>query len=228
MASVRQGRLPATTLDVQEQRRVVWVPFVIATTLGVIGTVLGIIRAWPQVLQIAGRRQTAGVSVQTWALTLLNNASWLTLGVIIGALPIVISNLLSALGSIAVLTAVHLHQRQKRLARAAAVALAGAAVVALTSLGGATALTVLATVLAVSMFMPQLVLVLRSGAVGVSATTWLVSAVSAGVWMLYAFALGRPSIAACQVVIMPASLVITHRARRQSAPRRVDAAVNAA
>jgi uncharacterized protein with PQ loop repeat len=204
-------------LTFQEQRCVLRVPFVIATTLGVIGTVLGIVRAWPQVREIAVRHQTAGVSVQTWALTLLNNASWLTLGVIIGAVPIVISNLLSAVGSIAVLTAVQLQQQRKRLARTAAVALGGAAVVGLTSLGGATALTVLATVLAVSMFMPQLVLVLRSGAAGVSATTWLVSALNAGVWLLYAFALGRPSIAACQVVIMPASLVITHRARRQQA-----------
>jgi uncharacterized protein with PQ loop repeat len=206
-------------LTFEEQRCVRQVPFVIATTLGVIGTVLGIIRAWPQVREIAVRRQTAGVSVQTWALTLLNNASWLALGVIIGAPPIIISNLLSAVGSVAVLTAVQLQQRQKRLARAAAVALGGAAVVGLTSLGGATALTVLATLLAVSMFMPQLFMVLRSGAAGVSATTWLVSAISAGVWLLYAFALGRPSIAACQVVIMPASLVITHRARRQPAVR---------
>jgi uncharacterized protein with PQ loop repeat len=192
---------------------------VIATTLGVIGTVLGIVRAWPQVREIAVRHQTAGVSVQTWALTLLNNASWLTLGVIIGAFPIIISNLLSAVGSIAVLTAVQLRRRQKRLARTAAVAVGGAAVIGLTSLGGATALTVLATALAVSMFMPQLFMVLRSGAVGVSPTTWLVSAISAGVWLLYAFALGRPSIAACQIVIMPASLVITHRARRQQAVR---------
>jgi uncharacterized protein with PQ loop repeat len=202
---------------------------VIATTLGVIGTLLGIIRAWPQVREIAVRRQTAGVSVQTWALTLLNNASWLSLGVIIGAFPIIISNLLSAAGSIAVLTAVQLQRRQKRLARTAAVALGGAAVVGLTSLGGATALTVLATALAVSMFMPQLFMVLRSGgAVGVSPTTWLVSAISAGVWLLYAFALGRPSIAACQIVIMPASLVITHRARKQPVPQCAHASVDAA
>jgi uncharacterized protein with PQ loop repeat len=193
---------------------------VIATTLGVIGTILGIVRAWPQVLQIVVRRQTAGVSVQTWALTLLNNASWLTLGVIIGAFPIIISNLLSAVGSVAVLAAVQLQQRQKRLARTAAVGLAGAAVVGLASLGGATALTVLATMLAISMFMPQLLLVLRSGAAGVSVSTWLVSAISAGIWLLYAFALGRPSIAVCQVVIMPASLVITQRARRQQALQR--------
>jgi uncharacterized protein with PQ loop repeat len=193
---------------------------VIATTLGVIGTILGIVRAWPQVVQIVVRRQTAGVSVQTWALTLLNNASWLTLGVIIGAFPIIISNLLSAVGSVAVLAAVNLQQRQKRLARTAAVGLAGAAVVGLASLGGAAALTVLATVLAISMFVPQLLLVLRSGAAGVAVSTWLVSAISAGIWLLYAFALGRPSIAVCQVVIMPASLVITQRARRQQALQR--------
>jgi uncharacterized protein with PQ loop repeat len=192
---------------------------VIATVLGGIGTVLGIVRAWPQVRQIAVRRQTAGVSVQTWALTLLNNASWLTLGVIIGAVPIVVSNLLSALGSVAVLAAVQRQLPEKRLARTAAAALGGSALVALTSLGGAAALTVLATMLAVSMFIPQLLLVLRSGAAGVSATTWLVSAISAGVWLLYAFALGKPSIGACQFVIMPASLVITHRARKQQASR---------
>jgi uncharacterized protein with PQ loop repeat len=196
--------------------------------LGVIGTLLGITRAWPQVLQIAVRRETAGVSVETWALTLLNNASWLTLGVIIGAFPIIISNLLSAVGSIAVLAAVQLQQRQKRIARTAVVALAGAAVVGLTSLGGATALTVLATVLAISMFMPQLVLVLRSGAAGVSAATWLVSAISACVWLLYAIALGRPSIGACQVVILPASIVITRRARRQTVAQRGCMAVDAA
>jgi uncharacterized protein with PQ loop repeat len=200
---------------------------VIATTLGVIGTVLGILRAWPQVREIAVHRQTAGVSVQTWALTLLNNASWLSLGVLIGALPIVVSNVLSAVGSIAVLTAVQLQRPQRRLARNAAVALAGAALVGLAALGGAAVLTVLATVLAISMFMPQLVLVLRSGAAGVSSTTWLVTAISAGVWLVYAFALGRPSIAVCQVVILPAALVITHRARRQQVVRRTPVPVNA-
>lgn len=199
----------------------------IATTLGVIGTVLGIIRAWPQVREVAVHRQTAGVSVQTWALTLLNNASWLTLGVVIGAVPIVISNLLSAVGSIAVLTAVQRQRHERRLARTAAAALAGAAVVGLTSLGGATALTVLATVLAISMFLPQLLLVLRSGAVGVSPTTWLVTAISAGIWLVYAFALGRPSIGVCQVVILPASLVITHRAMRQQTVRRAPVTVDA-
>jgi MtN3 and saliva related transmembrane protein len=192
---------------------------VIATTLGVIGTVLGVLRAWPQVREIVVRRQTAGVSVQTWALTLLNNASWLLLGVIIGAVPIVISNLLSAVGSIAVLTAIQRQLPRQRLARSACAAVVGAALVGLTSIGGATALTALATVLAITMFMPQLFLVLRSGAVGVSVTTWLLSAVCAAVWLFYAFALGRPSIAVCQVVILPASLVITQRARRQQAAR---------
>lgn len=194
----------------------------IATVLGAIGTTLGVVRAWPQVRQIAVRRETAGVSVPTWALTLLNNASWLTLGLVIGAVPIIISNLLSALGSVAVLTAVQMQVPRRRPGRMALVACAGAGLIALTSLGGPAALTVLATVLAISMFMPQLFLVLRSGAVGVAASTWLVSAVSAGVWLLYAFALGKPSIGACQFVIMPASLVITHRARRQQASARTE------
>jgi hypothetical protein len=61
------------------------------------------------------------MSVHTWALTLLDNASWLTPGVI-GAFPIVISNLLSAAGSVAVLGAVQLQQRHKRLGRTAAAA----------------------------------------------------------------------------------------------------------
>jgi uncharacterized protein with PQ loop repeat len=200
---------------------------VIATTLGVIGTVLGVVRAWPQVREVAVHRQTAGVSVQTWALTLLNNASWLTLGVVIGAVPIVISNLLSAVGSIAVLAAVQLQRHERRLARIAAAGLAGAAVVGLTSIGGATALTVLATVLAISMFLPQLLLVLRSGAAGVSATTWLVTAVSAAIWLVYAFALGRPSIGVCQVVILPASLLIAHRAFRRQTVRRAPVPVDA-
>ena len=199
----------------------------IATTLGVIGAVLGVVRAWPQVREVAVHRQTAGVSVQTWALTLLNNASWLTLGVVIGAVPIVISNLLSAVGSIAVLAAVQLQRHERRLARIAAAGLAGAAVVGLTSLGGATALTVLATVLAISMFLPQLLLVLRSGAAGVSATTWLVTAISAAIWLVYAFALGRPSIGVCQVVILPASLLIAHRAFRRQAVRRAPVPVDA-
>jgi uncharacterized protein with PQ loop repeat len=188
---------------------------VIATILGAIGTTLGVLRAWPQVRGIVGRRETAGVSVHTWALTLLNNASWLTLGLIITAPPIIISNLLSAAGCIAVLVAIQRQQPQRLLARQVGVALAGAALVGLTSLGGAGALTVLATTLAVSMFLPQLVRVLRSGAAGVSPATWLVTAISSAVWILYALALGRPSIGACHLVIMPASLVIAHRARRQ-------------
>jgi uncharacterized protein with PQ loop repeat len=201
---------------------------VIATTLGVIGTTLGIIRAWPQVREIVYRGRIAGVSVQTWALTLLNNASWLTLGLVITALPIIISNLLSAVGCIAVLVAIERRRPQKRLAPKVGVALLGGAVVALTSLGGAMALTVLATMLSVSMFLPQLFLVLRSGAGGVSAVTWLVTAISSGVWVLYAFALGRPSIAACHLVIVPASLVIAYRARREPACQRMERSVAAA
>jgi uncharacterized protein with PQ loop repeat len=186
---------------------------VIATVLGVIGTTLGVLRAWPQVRGIVCRHETAGVSVQTWALTLLNNASWLTLGLIIAAPPIIVSNALSAVGCLAVLLAIQRRQAERRLARKAAVVLGGAALVGLTSLGGATALTVLATALAVSMFLPQLVTVLRSGGAGVSPTTWIVTAISSGVWILYAFALGRPSIGACHLVIMPSSLVIAYRAR---------------
>jgi uncharacterized protein with PQ loop repeat len=188
---------------------------VIATALGIVGTTLGILRAWPQVREIAGRGRTEGVSVQTWAMTLLNNTTWLTLGVIITAFPIVVSNLLSAVGCIAVLVAVERRRPQKRLTRKIAITLAGLAVIGLTSRGGATALTVLATMLAVSMFMPQLFTVLRSGAGGVSASTWVVTAISSAVWILYAFALGRPSIGACHIVIMPASLVIAYRARRE-------------
>lgn len=73
----------------------------------------------------------------------------------------------------------------------------------------------LGTALAVSMFVPQLLTVIRSSAAGVSAWTWLVTAVSSGVWVLYAFALGRPPLAACHAVILPASLVIADRARRE-------------
>jgi uncharacterized protein with PQ loop repeat len=147
---------------------------------------------------------------------------------VISALPIIISNLLSAVGCVAVLVAIERRRCQKRLALKVGVALLGGAVVALTSLGGATALTVLATMLSVSMFLPQLFLVLRSGAAGVSGVTWLVTAISSGVWVLYAFALGRPSIAACHLVIVPASLVIAYRARREPVCQRTERSVAAA
>src|SRR3954469_13080983 len=126
------------------------VPFVIATTLGAIGTTLGVLRAWPQVRGIVSRRETAGVSVPTWGLTILNNATSLMPGLTIAAPPIIISTLLSAAGCIAVLVAIQRQQPQRLLARQVGVALAGAALVGLTSLGGAGALTVLATTLAVS------------------------------------------------------------------------------
>jgi uncharacterized protein with PQ loop repeat len=192
---------------------------VIATILGLIGTTLGVLRSWPQVRDIVCRGQADGVSVHTWALTLLNNATWLTLGLIIAAPPVVISNALSATGCIAVLAAMARRRPDRGLPRAVAVALAGAALVALVSRGGPTGLTVLGTALAVSMFIPQLVRVLRSSAAGVSAWTWLVTAFSSGVWVLYAFALGRPPLAACHAVILPASLVIADRARREPACR---------
>ena len=51
----------------------------IATVLGLIGTTLGVLRAWPQVREIVYRGQADGVSVHTWALTLLNNATWSTM-----------------------------------------------------------------------------------------------------------------------------------------------------
>jgi uncharacterized protein with PQ loop repeat len=80
----------------------------------------------------------------------------------------------------------------------------------------------------VSMFMPQLFTVLKSGAGGVSPSTWLVTAIGSAVWILYAFALGRPSIGACHLVIMPASLVIAYRARTQPAYERAQTSVAAA
>jgi uncharacterized protein with PQ loop repeat len=188
---------------------------VIATVLGFIGTTLGVVRSWPQVREIVCRGRTEGISVQTWALTLLNNASWITLGLVIAAPAIIVSNVLSAVGCVAVLAAVELRRRHARVLPKLGVGVGGAAVVALTSLGGATALTVLATALSISMFLPQLFTVLRSSSAGVSPWTWCLTAVSSGVWTVYAFALGKPPLAACHVVILPTSLVIAHRARRE-------------
>jgi len=78
---------------------------------------------------------------------------------------------------------------------------------------GTTALTVLATALSITMFLPQLVTVLRDGASqGVSVTTWALGAVSSVIWAWYSFAIGKPGLAVCHVVILPVSIIIAVRA----------------
>lgn len=75
----------------------------VAIVLGTLAALLSIASFAPQILKIAKERDASAVSLRTYVITVAGFATWMAYGVMIGAWPVVASNLACLLMAAAVL-----------------------------------------------------------------------------------------------------------------------------
>ena len=170
--------------------------------LDVLAVVFTVARTWPQVIRIAVRRDSTGVSNLTWTLVLSAHLGWLTYGVLDHVVLLMVVNILSALGCGAIVL-------RLRPARFLAASAAGTIVAssALYEISNGVLLGVLIG-LSLVMFIPQVVGVFGSPHQGVSPVTWTLSALSSITWISWSITVGRPILGAAHYVMLPLALVI--------------------
>jgi uncharacterized protein with PQ loop repeat len=179
--------------------------------LAVAATALPTLRAWPQVRRIAIRRETSGVSTTSWTLMLVNFSIWATLGAFMGIPVLIATNVLAGLGAIAVLASLAVKGQGQMWRIPTTVAGTVVTSASLHAIGGTVVLGTIATVVAITMFLPQLVKVFKTSTAGVSPVTWWLAVASSVSWLSYGFAIGHPAIAAPHIVMLPSAIAILWR-----------------
>lgn len=188
------------------------------TLLGAIGTVLGLVRAIPQLFRLIGSRDPHGVSVDTASTSCVISFGWTTYGLFTSQLPVATATFSSAVvfaGIACVGLVLGRGLGEIKTAPLWYLVLLGALV-----LGGTDALGV---VLAFSVLvgnLPQIVTAFReSDLSGLSPATWAFSMADGTVWLLYALFANDLAILSYGILQLVTSSVISARrlvwARRQ-------------
>ena len=166
-----------------------------AGVLGAIGTLVGLVRALPQLLRLWTTRDAHGVSLDTAATSSVVSFGWATYGVLTEQLPVTLATGSSGIAfALITVLALKLGRRPGEL-RAAPVWLAVLAAVAIA--GGADGLGVLLPVSVLVANVPQLVVAYREADLtGLSSSTWLLSVSDGLVWAAYALVTGDNAILA--------------------------------
>ena len=177
------------------------------TVLGAIGTVLGLVRAIPQLMRLIRSRDPHGISIGTTATSAAISYGWTTYGLFTSQLPVATATFSSAVVFTAI-TCVAL-----RLGRSVAemkLAPVWYFVLMTSLLGWGT--DGLGAVLAFSVLvgnLPQVFTVFREPDLrGLSPATWAFSMADGTVWLLYALAGDDPAILAYGVLQLSTSAVI--------------------
>jgi uncharacterized protein with PQ loop repeat len=152
---------------------------------------LGILSQWPQVWRLWRSRQYVGLSTLSCVLNLLTPLCWFTYGVVQGSGVQMILNGLALVGSGAVLTGLVVRARLRLRQWLPALAAGATVVVAVGIVGGPAFSGALASLVTLSMALPQVWLLLRGriagtlDASGVSQTRWRLSAICNVGWFSY-------------------------------------------
>ncbi|HWL65951.1 MAG TPA: PQ-loop domain-containing transporter [Actinomycetota bacterium] len=160
-----------------------------AGTLGAVGTVIGLVRALPQLIRLLRTKDAHGVSLDSAATSSIVSFAWMAYGLLSDQFAVVLATGLSAT-VFAVITLVALRfGRHVRELRAAPYCLAIVLIVPLAAGGGG-----LGTILAVSALVanvPQVVVAYRErDLTGLSPSTWALSASDGAVWLTYGIVTG--------------------------------------
>lgn len=164
-----------------------------AAVLGAVGTLVGLVRALPQLLRLITTRDAHGVSLDTAATSSVVSFGWATYGVLTSQVPVTLATGSSGVvfASITVL-ALKLGRRPGEL-RTAPVWLV--VLVAVTALAQEDGLAVLLPVSVLVANVPQLVVAYREpDLTGLSPSTWLLSVSDGMVWAAYALVTGDTAI----------------------------------
>lgn len=157
----------------------------LTAVFGAAGTIIGLVRALPQLIRLLRTRDVHGVSLDTAATSSIVSFGWVTYGVLTSQLAVVLATGASGLVfALIALRAISLGRSTGEL-RAAPVWFV--VLVAAALLGPANALGVLLPLSVLIANVPQLVVAYRESDLrGLSPVTWLLSMSDGAVWTAYA------------------------------------------
>ena len=157
--------------------------------LGALGTLIGLVRAMPQLVRLVRTRDAHGVSLDTAATSSIVSFGWATYGALTEQLPVVLATGSSGVVfALITLYAMKLGRRPAEL-RAAPVWLV--VLVTATLIARADGLGVLLPVSVLVANVPQLLVAYREADLtGLSPSTWLLSVSDGAVWAAYALVTG--------------------------------------
>lgn len=157
--------------------------------LGAAGTVIGLVRALPQLVRLLSTRDAHGVSLDTAATSCVVSFSWATYGVLTGQIAVAVASGLSgAVFALITMFGLRLGRHVREL-RAAPYALAVVAVVGVAA--GSTGLGVILAISALTANTPQVVVAYRErDLTGLSPSTWALTASDGAVWTTYGLLTG--------------------------------------
>ncbi|HET7482952.1 MAG TPA: hypothetical protein VFK89_08840 [Actinomycetota bacterium] len=181
-----------------------------ATALGAMGTVIGLVRALPQLVRLFVTRDAHGVSLDTAATSSVVSYGWATYGVLTHQLPVALAT--GSSGTVFALVTIFALRYGRRPAelRAAPVWLVvlGLGV----GFAGSDGLGVLLPISVLVANIPQLVVAFREkDLTGLSATTWMLSVSDGAVWLAYALVTGDRAILVFGILQVTTSAAIVIR-----------------
>lgn len=181
-----------------------------AGALGALGTLVGLVRAMPQLIRLAKTRDAHGVSLDTAATSSIVSFGWATYGVLTDQLPVTLATGSSGVVfALITLFALRLGRRMTEL-RAAPAWLVVLATVGF--LAKADGLGILLPVSVLVANLPQLVVAYReSDLTGLSVSTWSLSIADGTVWAVYAVVTGDTAILVFGILQLTTSGAIVAR-----------------
>lgn len=181
-----------------------------AGVLGGLGTIVGLVRALPQLIRLVRTRDAHGVSLDTAATSSFVSFGWATYGVLTDQLPVTLATGSSGVVfALITLLAFRLGRRASEL-RAAPVWLV--VLVVTGAVAGDRGLGVLLPISVLVANVPQLMVAFREADLsGLSLSTWLLSVSDGTVWMLYALVTGDTAILVFGVLQLTTSGAIVAR-----------------
>jgi len=157
--------------------------------LGVLGLIVGLSRALPQLIRLLRIKDAAGVSVDGSATASIVSTAWTTYGLLTDQPAVVVASGTPALVFALITIASLRYGRSVREFRTAPVVFV--VFVAVTSYGGAIGLGVALTVGALIANTPHVIVAYREKDLsGVSAATWGLNATDGAIWVTYALLTG--------------------------------------
>ena len=181
-----------------------------AGVLGALGTLIGLVRALPQLVRLLRKRDAHGVSLDTAATSSIVSFGWATYGTLTEQLPVLLATGSSGVVfALITLYAVKLGRRPAEL-RAAPVWLAVLLVAAVVARSDGLGVLLPISVLVANV--PQLVVAYREADLtGLSPSTWLLSVSDGAVWAAYALVTGDAAILVFGVLQFTTSAAIVAR-----------------
>ena len=161
----------------------------VLVVLGFLGTVVGLVRALPQLIRLLRTRDVAGVSLEGCLTSSVVSAAWALYGVLTDQFAVVLASATPSIVFVFTAVAAVRYGRSVREIRTAPVFLAIFAGVAVAA--GATGLGLALTVGALVANTPHLLAAVREKDLsGVSPSTWALTTTDGSIWVTYALITG--------------------------------------